>query len=368
MTTSRFFRAMAATAVWGFVAVAPAAAATVTLEWNPVTSPGVTGYQVCASLTPTCTGGVASIGNGLQWTFQGLADNRQYYFFVRAVTATTASPWALLPYVTPVLPAAGSEPTRSDFNGDALADILWQNSTTNQLASWHMSGPNFVTSRLISNAVGPGWKVVGSGDLNQDGKPDLIWMHQASGDLAYWMMNGTLMFGAGGFTFPRVDPNWNLASVRDMNRDGKPDFVWHNLANGQLAVWYMGGTAVLQSVLMNPGQVGDTNWKLSGTGDFTGDGLPDLVWRNAATGQLALWQMNGRTFVAARTFNTGAVPLAWKIGAVEDTNGDGWPDLVWHNETNGQLVIWLMVGTNLSTVMPLNLTLADPNWKMVGPR
>jgi hypothetical protein len=357
-----------ATAFWGFIAVAPAAAATVSLAWEASVSPEVTGYQVCVSLTPTCAGGVASIGNRLLWTFQGLADNRQYYFFVRAVTPTEASAWAQLPYATPLLPAAGSEQTRSDFNGDALADILWQNSATNQLATWHLNGPTFLTSRVLSNSIAPGWKAVGSGDLNQDGKPDLIWKNQAAGDLAYWLMDGTLMYGSGGFSFPRVDPSWNLVSVRDMNRDGRPDFVWHNLVNGQLAVWYMSGAAVLQAVSMNPAQVGDTNWKPQGTGDFTGDGWPDLVWRNEATGQLVLWQMIGHTFVAAHAFNPSAVPLTWKIGAVEDANRDGWLDIVWQNETTGQMAIWVMLGMNIGTVLPLNVTLSDPNWKMVGPR
>jgi len=368
MTTSRFLRAIVATALWGFVAAAPAGAATVTLEWNAVTSPGVTGYQVCASLTPTCAGGVAQVGNGLQWTFQGLANNRQYYFFVRAVTATTASAWAQLPYVTPVLPKAGSEQTRSDFNGDALADLLWQNSATNQLASWHMSGSTVLTTRLISNSVPPGWKVAGTGDLNQDGKPDLVWRHQTTGDLGYWLMDGTLTYGSGGFTFPRVDTNWNLVSVADLNRDGKPDFVWHNQVNGQLAAWYMNGAAVVQTVSLNPGQVGDTNWTPRGMADFTGDGRPDLLWRNEATGQIALWEMNGHTFVAARAVNPGTVDPTWKIATVEDANGDGWPDIMWHNQTTGQMGFWLMVGGNLATWAPLNVALTDPNWKIAGPR
>ena len=31
-------------------------------------------------------------------------------------------------------------------------------------------------------------------------------MNQTGGDLAYWLMDGTLMYGSGGFTFPRVRP------------------------------------------------------------------------------------------------------------------------------------------------------------------
>ena len=119
---------------------------------------------------------------------------------------------------------------------------------------------------------------------------------------------------------------------------------------------------------MNPGQVGDTNWKPRGTGDFTGDGWPDLLWRNEATGQLILWEMVGHTFVAAHALNPGSADLAWKIGAVEDANRDGWPDIVWHNETTGQLVLWVMVGKTMGTWSFLNVTVTDPNWKMAGPR
>ena len=368
MTAPKFLRAILATALWGFGAAAPAAAATVTLAWDRSSSSEVTGYEVCASLTTTCSGGVVSIGNRTDWTFQGLGDNRQYYFFVRAVSATSASGWAHLPYATPVRPPAGSEPTRSDFNGDGLADIIWQNNANNQLVAWHMSGPAVLTWRFLSNLASPGWKIKGSGDLNQDGKPDLIWMHQAGGDLAYWLMDGTLMYGWGGFSFRRVDVSWNLVSVRDMDRDGHPDFVWHNLVNGQLVVWYMDGPAVRQSVAMSPAQVSDTNWKARATADFTGDGWADLLWHNQATGQLIVWEMRGHTFVASHAMSPGTVGPTWKIGAVEDVNGDGWPDIVWQNDTKGELVLWVMVGKTMWAVSPLSIPATDSNWKMGGPR
>jgi len=367
MKTLRFHILAVTAAIFGLSNVAHAA--TVTVGWDASPLPAVTGYQVCLSSTPSCVaGGVVTIGNRTNWTFQNLADNRLYYFFVRALTPTEASPWAQLPYTTPSPSSAGSEETRSDFNGDLLADVLWQNNATNQLATWHMNGSTLLTSRLISEAGSPGWKVVGSGDLNHDGKPDLVWMHQTAGDLAYWLMDGAVIYGAGGFSFPRVDPSWNLISVRDMDRDGSPDFVWHNRVDGQLAVWYMDGPAVRQAVMMNPGQVADTNWKPRATADFTGDGWPDLLWRNEATGELVLWEMNGRTFVAARALNPGSADPAWKIGAVEDANGDGWPDIVWHNETTGQIALWTMVGGNLRSVSAFNVALSDSNWKMVGPR
>ena len=33
-----------------------------------------------------------------------------------------------------------------------------------------------------------------------------------------------------------------------------------------------------------------TAWRVVGTGDFDGDGVSDVMWRNAATGQNAIWK------------------------------------------------------------------------------
>jgi hypothetical protein len=34
-----------------------------------------------------------------------------------------------------------------------------------------------------------------------------------------------------------------------------------------------------------------------GTGDFSGDGKTDILWRNKSTGQDVVWLMNGTTYI-----------------------------------------------------------------------
>ena len=42
-----------------------------------------------------------------------------------------------------------------------------------------------------------------------------------------------------------------------------------------------------------------TAWKVVGTGDFNGDGKPDLLWQLPATGELWTWFMNGAAYAGA---------------------------------------------------------------------
>jgi FG-GAP-like repeat len=368
MTGSRVCRYVAATCLWVLTA-APVGAATVTIAWDANPEPDVTGYQVCASTQPgVCNATVGGVGNRLNWTFAGLANNVQYYFLVRAQSATGVSPWAQVPFATPVLPPPGSEQTRSDFNADGYYDILWQHQSNGQVLAWHMFGAQQLTWRFLSpGTVAPGWRIKGSGDINRDGKSDLVWHHSQTGDVSYWLLDGVMMWAFGSFSFPRVDTTWNLVSVRDMNGDANADLLWHNLSSGQLVVWFLNGGTVTGWSFLSPSTIADTRWKAKGAGDFTGDGRADIVWHNEVTGELGVWEMNGVTAVGFHTFSPAAAAPPWKIVGIGDSNRDGQTDILWQHDTNGEVILWVMNGRALSTWWDLT-TSPSSVWKVVGPR
>jgi FG-GAP-like repeat len=64
------------------------------------------------------------------------------------------------------------------------------------------------------------------------------------------------------------------------------DILWRHAATGQNAVWCMDGVTLTSAALFTP--LGDPNWTIVGVGDFNGDGKPDILWRHAATGQNAV--------------------------------------------------------------------------------
>src|SRR5260221_11500828 len=74
----------------------------------------------------------------------------------------------------------------------------------------------------------------------------------------------------------------------------------------------MNGTTVLNPNTAGVGHV-PTNWSIVGTGDFNGDGKWDILWRDTTSGNIAIWEMNGTTVLNPNTAGVGNVPTTWTI-------------------------------------------------------
>jgi ELWxxDGT repeat protein len=253
-----------------------------------------------------------------------------------------------------------------DFNGDSFSDILWQNSN-GQAASWELNGTSLIAggSAVVGPNPGPSWKAVGTGDFNADSHSDILWQN-ASGQAAIWEMNGTSQIAGGSaLVGPNPGPSWKSVGTGDLNADGHSDILWQN-ASGQAAIWEMNGTSQIAAgsalVGPNPGP----SWKVVGSGDFNGDGFSDILWQNA-NGRAAIWEMNGLNQIANGSASVGPNPgPSWKVVGSGDFNGDGFSDILWQN-ANGQAAIWEMNGTSQ---IAGGSALVGPNpgasWKAVG--
>jgi hypothetical protein len=98
--------------------------------------------------------------------------------------------------------------------------------------------------------------------------------------------------------------------------------------------------------------------------DFNSDGKADILWRNQATGQNVVWLMDGTnltTVVDLTSLKYPNEPPNWSIGGTGDFNSDGKEDILWRNSATGDNMMWLMDGTNMAQVR--NLTpVADAFW------
>jgi hypothetical protein len=150
------------------------------------------------------------------------------------------------------------------------------------------------------------------------------------------------------------------SAKNDFSGDGRMDLVWQDDAQGYLALWTMSGTDWWRpesSDLLAPTRVPDTNWKIVGSGDFNADGKPDIVWQEQTQGWVGIWLMDGRTLIQSVTLSPQAFERVsdtnWKVVGVVDFNVDGKPDLLWHERTQGWLVAWLCDGLTVTSSVAL---------------
>jgi hypothetical protein len=147
----------------------------------------------------------------------------------------------------------------------------------------------------------------------------------------------------------------------DFNGDGWPDILWRYYGSGgKNALWYMKGATYIGSAALIA--VTDLNWKIVGTGDFSGDGWPDILWRNYSSGSNALWYMKGASYLGS-AYLPAATDLNWKIVGTGDFNGDGWPDILWRNYGSGSNALWYMKGATKIGYADVP-AVTDLNWKI----
>jgi hypothetical protein len=254
-------------------------------------------------------------------------------------------------------------PTRNDFNNDNKSDILWRNDF-GTIALWQMNGATVTPNLTSFPSRETSWKVAGTGDFNADGKSDVLWRNDSSGEVNIWTMNGNQVIAATYTSTPFLDPKWETVGTGDFTGDGKTDILWRNtnLNDNRVVLWTMDGSNVVDSKLTSTPTL-DKSWKAAGTGDFNGDGKSDILWRND-DGSIALWQMNG-TNVSSKLTSTPSLDNSWQINGTADFNGDGKTDVLWRKNT-GEIVIWTMDGANVVSSQLTSTPSLDNSWQIKG--
>jgi phospholipase D-like protein/VCBS repeat protein len=296
-----------------------------------------------------------------------------YWRIVSRTFATDVSPGFMASSELRAFTTAGNSGGVTGPGPFGTAPVLWQNAD-GRIAVWYMSQTSLVDGRPLGPGTlpDPAWRIAATGDFDRDGYSDVIFQHQGDGRLAIWKMSGSFLVSGYALTPGQVqDTNWKIRAAADMDGDGWLDLIWQHETNGSVAVWLMTGTQLRDGRLTTPGVVSDTNWRIVGAGDVNGDGHADLVWQHQTNGLISAWLMNGTVCLDGVLLSPGQVTdTNWKIRSVMDVNNDGRLDLVWHNQATGFLSVWLMNGiVRIGDGLRLNPTsVSDTNWQIVGPR
>lgn len=283
----------------------------------------------------------------LVWRNRTTGDTAIWYLADRVIRSSVG-----LPIVEPRWNILGSvaslrRVTRSDFNGDGNADLVWRNSTTGDNVIWYLAGPRLARTEVITAVPGASWRIGATGDFNGDGSADILWHQSPLGSNVIWLMQGSRIVGTA--ILPDVPGNsWQVAASADFNADGYQDLLWHDSASGSNVVWYLRGTSLMTSAQLP--DVAGSEWSVGAAADFNHDGHIDLLWRNSSNGLNLIWYLGGGAG-AAHIFGTAALETvadaSWQIAGAFDVYGDGNAVILWRQETTGLNYLWFLDGTTV---------------------
>jgi len=144
-------------------------------------------------------------------------------------------------------------------------------------------------------------------------------------------------------------------AVSDLDNDGHSDLLWRDDARENLAVWRMrGGERIEGSGAAVPPQ-----WRVLATGDFDGDRKLDLIWTDDL--HMELWRGDGTGGYVELPMRD--YPEGWRVVAAGDLDGDGRADLLWRNRDNTAANAWALDGAQ---IVGSASYATSPDWWVAG--
>ena len=128
-----------------------------------------------------------------------------------------------------------------DLDGDATADILWDNPSRDRISVWLMRGGKPRWAGLDSRAGGLG-ELIAAADFAGDGRNVLF---TRTGPGSYKLEQMTVFNSVGGIQSESIeftlDSIWQPLLFEDFNNDGGTDILWLNSTDGTVMIWPMQG-------------------------------------------------------------------------------------------------------------------------------
>lgn len=245
---------------------------------------------------------------------------------------------------------------QGDFNQDGFPDIAGYQPGDGSIWGFMNTGTSFNIAAWIAGlSPAAGWEIY-PGDFAQDGKPDIACFHPSNASM--WIFENNTVNGAttASFTSPIGNYWWiNGATSNngwmfypgDFTGDGLIDFMSYNKDNGELKVLKNNFTGTVNGTPSRTfyNDVWHTVTPYNGyvfcTGDFSGDGKPDMTGYHPSNA--SVWMLFNKTYTAfdANRWDYSDALTAspdWTL-QTGDFNNDSRPDILCLNPGTGVVKI-----------------------------
>jgi hypothetical protein len=236
--------------------------------------------------------------------------------------------------------------TIADATGNGKLDILTANKGSNTISILLNNGDGtFQPQFTLPTGTRPGDVTVA--DLNGDGIPDLVVSNYADDTIGIYLGEGDDKFepaelyatDQGGFAGPVQ------VAVADLTGDGVPDLIYADYVTGNVAVRLGNGDGAFGAETTYPTAAGSHDLAAV---DLTGNGKIDLVTVNAVANSVSVLLGNGNgTFQPETVYPVGTNPYSL---AIAELDGDGTSDIVVSNR--GGNTVSVLLGNGDGTFEP----------------
>jgi hypothetical protein len=243
--------------------------------------------------------------------------------------------------------------------------------STGQTVSGTWRGARLQSATKLTSTPAAGWVLIGATASDRNGTKRLVYSDKASGALTVNLYGKNESF-LGSVSLAPLGAGWTARAVADFGGNGNLDVIAVHEGTGQVAVNSFGGsqgTTLLGSETISPLSI--LGWNVVGAADLSGDGHPDLLLQNSSTRQVMVAYLGGSSgtaVTATQELNSSSFG-GWTAVGMQDMNGDGHPDLILVNDATGESIV-NYYGGELG-VAYLGSSYLDrsgsPDWKLVVP-